>query len=345
MIVLEPENSILIRYLYAPSPWRGASNDPSIFNPIHCKEIKPIALKLAKIKMEEFDKFENSELTKEDVVFFCPSSLAPRDKVKGHFLKQGFGLNVTNRLKYANTFVLNHEDIKSLLGITFIPCRIVPVGDFPIKLNPTGKKMEGSTLQKVYISQAEIDKFSPRLDKLNSYPSGEAMEIGNIKQFSFIKTLSTFYRSPSSKIVYDQTILKIVNEQILDINMYENLSSMLMSSDDNKLIGTEIISNCNPEENKVALVLLMIENWEKIKVLKNTHVGFRALVEYYKTYNFWSDWRTNFNQMISEISKKSIRGYEVEMIENFLKKKVNNYLTGNVSPDSYEISGIKIKII
>lgn len=242
-----------------------------------------------KINLESLLSFTNN-LEEKDVVYFCKSSITPRSKLKDYYDRNNFVLNKTNRIEYANTFVLNKEDVITLKNskeheyweITdidiFERLKIfsIPLGFDKIYLNRDVKEQ---------ISFIHGKNWHNGIHPINLVPF-------NNKYASLIDILEVYVTNPKKyKIIYDQTISQNLNTFKLDLDMFKHLDSMLSStSGDDHNLAAGIISNCDREENKIQILLLLNKFYHVLSPLRQSNLDIKLLMEYFKSYAINLNW-------------------------------------------------------
>lgn len=100
---------------------------------------------------------------------------------------------------------------------------------------------------------------------------------------SDIAVINKFY-DPTSNIYPETEILKHLNlGPIIDVDMYNQLKTMINSPDkSNLIVAMEIMSNCNYDESIVYLSLLFREFYETtiMKTNEKNHINFKSLISY-----------------------------------------------------------------
>ena len=289
--------------------------------------------------------FNKTQLNSEDVVYFAKSSLTPRSRIKEYCEENNITLNKTNRVENANTFVFNFEDIKEIKNEKFKEYWVVPAKQAPFNVQTT---ISGDCILYVAVNPGSYSNYPPGVDlKLKQFPVVKAIELDSVKLEFTYRTFKVFLDKPNAKIVYDQTILNNINNQNIDYDMYLNLRSTLQASEEgNSTIGAGIIGNCNPEDNKIPLVLLMAENWDKIKSLKQTNFTSRALVEYYKGYSFYNGWKSVLTDLLNDLKGKDISDDHKRILELFLIEQIKKEFgeRGGRDPLPLDITEIKFNL-
>lgn len=312
---------------------------------------RPFAILEEEIDETILDQFESTKLSDKDVVYFAKSSLTPRSRIKEYSEENNITLNKTSRVEYADAFVFNYEDVKDIKNDKFLEYYVVPYNQIPFKVSNNGNA-EGLNKDSIIYVSAHTRYYPPNvIVELEKFPKIRAIKLDSTKKDFTYRTFKVFLTKPEAKIVYDQTILKDINVQNIDLNMYLSLRSTLQASgSENAVIGAGILGNCNPEDNKIPLVLLLAENWNRIKSHKQSNFTFRALIEYYTDYPFYNGWKYVLEKLLSDIKGQTLSDDHMKILELFLIQQIKKELAtgwdgnGNQKTLQLDIESIKFKI-
>lgn len=319
--------------LYPSNSYTGISvykrwNDDHTINVSHSRSNKSILIleKSDQVTQERINEFDGNKLISGEKVYFCKSSLTPRNKIKIYCEDNNIILNKTNRMELAKSIVFNREDLIELLKDKKDDLLIfedknslkeMPNVNFDQYMKDDLLKQDN----KHVIPSHLYDELTPIFLKAKQI---KGVRSPDIKTEAFYSTFIYAWNNPNIRIIYDQSIIQDMNVQMIDPETYMGLRQILGSNTvGNNTIGTEILTNCNPEENRVALVLLFSEYWNNIKGLKQKIKGLNNIIEYFNEYSGF--WNSQVNLELLYKQKPVLNENETKILELFLQEKLKQY--------------------
>jgi len=232
---------------------------------------------------------------KGDKLYFLPAVSVPRIKLKD--LTTTLGIKTTRSIEDANAIfgserTFNHitesswfsycstsrfkqylEEASSILTLDFITM----INDYLESYN------EEIVLLKNYattrIMQDEDNSFSLTHEEIdNDHFTSFKDDYDYLRELLFLDEVKC-------KLYSEDEIIKHVNGEnaiIIDEEVFKNLSSMFMSTDqDNHILAMEIMSNCNYKKSLLYIELLFMDHSQTmVNTGKKNHVNFKSLCSY-----------------------------------------------------------------
>lgn len=261
------------------------------------------------------DEWINNNLCNGDVVYFCKSSLVHRDKAEEYFKNKGVSYHKTNRINLANTFVINENEFK------YFKTKLVAIPSSLFK----SVKYNGDVVDSNFVSTNYFFESENPETLWNNFPTNPYKNLtmwrgepASRNFFEFISAWNDLPNRDNIKIVLDSTIIKTINNNNIDLNQYLFLSELLNSkSKDDKNIAVEIVSNANPETEKIFILMLMYKYRDSFRASDNRSI--KAMKEsYFKFLN------KDYQRFYSELLKMCKAPDEFRAIEMFLEKYIRD---------------------
>jgi len=296
----------------------------------------------------QIEQHRNNKIDSKDTVYFTKASKLPRFKYKEYIENKKINPKKTNRIDYADTFILSINELKGELLKSFAEYCTVPVLDIRSSASTELKDYiikhgitEVLILKEMLIHWAETtNNFPLSKTKINSYTVDEYNKAYTGWGSGTIESYIDIYnylesKLNSVKIIFDESFSEEMNEGlIIDEEVYNNIANMLSSDDSNNIsMGIEIISNCDFKQSNIYILLLINEFWKKFNS-KNITANFKNCLNYFKQYSFGFNWDKFVGILINELRSDE----DKKAINKYIKRQLNNKYK-----DSFKIEEIKIK--
>ena len=220
--------------------------------------------------------------TKGDKVYFLPGATVPRVKFKNIALE--YGIRTVRNPNDADVFFGNKYTVDKITDSTWV---------YKVETKHLTNALENNILD---LDEFYIDKLKTALEfYTNEFIATDhpfAMAIAEDKENSQIrvKTISNDFtelaKALEGKIIYEEsTIIDKLNGQdasVIDVVMFEQLSTMFNSSDDdNHVLAMEILANCKYSAS-LPYMLLLFKDFSGHMYNSSTknHVNFKSLVNW-----------------------------------------------------------------
>jgi hypothetical protein len=220
--------------------------------------------------------------TKGDKVYFLPGVTVPRVKFKNVALE--YGIKTVRNPNDADVFFGNKATTDKITDSTWI---------YQVKTQYLNDALESNTLD---LDEFYIDKLKTALEFYTNefiatdHPFALAIAEGKESSQMRIQTISNDYaeleKALEGKIIYEEsTIIDKLNGQdasVIDVVMFEQLSTMFNSSDDdNHVLAMEILANCKYSAS-LPYMLLLFKDFSGYMYNSSTknHVNFKSLVNW-----------------------------------------------------------------
>jgi len=301
------------------------------------------------LPLEELIKHKPNKLDPKDKVYFTKSSTIPRYKLKEHLEQTKTELNKTNRIAFADTYVVGLNAYKTLIynndtfGHNNNKYFVVPVNDIASYCDRGFKtKAFDRNITEVLVPYSYKDS-NHGFTALSNYPTTQIIpvEVGwgaakaNDILESFVHIAS---KSTTPKIVFDETLLEDCNTGIvIDHEIYENLRNMLNGRNkDNISMAMEIMSNSDYNESKLYLLMLINEFGYRLKQVPRT-VNYQSLLNYFIEYRdvLNNKWEQFSDHMLNKVCKTEddteiIKRYILDCFNRFLKNSKTKFTLNDI---------------
>jgi hypothetical protein len=220
--------------------------------------------------------------TKGDKVYFLPGVTVPRVKFKNVALE--YGIKTVRNPNDADVFFGNRSTIDKITDSKWI---------YQVKTQYLTDALDNNTLD---LDEFYIDKLKTALEFYTNefiatdHPFALAIAEGTENSQMRVQTISDDYtelgKALEGKIIYEEsTIIDKLNGQdasVIDAVMFEQLSTMFNSSDDdNHVLAMEILANCKYSAS-LPYMLLLFKDFSGHMYNSSTknHVNFKSLVNW-----------------------------------------------------------------
>lgn len=271
----------------------------------------------------------SKSLSDGDIVYFSKTSSTPRDKFKEYCEQKGLNIIRTNRIEYANTIILNENDLKDIVNKSSFTYSIFKMNEEISNLIST-KQVKLKYLPVV----ADIKKYSHLAIETSKWTNitvtgnkiyqalrnniVEHIDNVIIPQPSYISTYQTVVAAfnGGGKILLDQEITNEYNENDISLENYKQLVSMCEDVTNHKLVAG-VIANCNPERNSVAISLILQRIQRQAWELRSTVPLIKNLYSNFETYPI----RSSVNRLLEFLLSKR-KGVFSETEKEILKESI-----------------------
>lgn len=261
---------------------------------------------------------KTNSITSSDIVYFGKNSDVPRYKLEEYAKAKNITINKTNRVEYANTFILNLEEMMKVVyghHPTTHSYYVIPKSDFHhIQWNVVDdlkeKGYDQAIVSKKIISEHNIQDF-------NSYPvknfksfwvSGKTNKIygQEQKQIDTYEIIHNYFvkHQKLPKLVFDKTIIQDMSSKLgdtIDENMYSSLKTMFESNDQhNWNLATDIVCNSDYEKSKLYILFLIYEFSSKFTTNANSNAFNKAFSDVKNSF-----YRTSMEEFINNLLSDS----------------------------------------
>jgi hypothetical protein len=220
--------------------------------------------------------------TKGDKVYFLPGVTVPRVKFKNVALE--YGIKTVRNPNDADVFFGNKATTDKITDSKWI---------YQVKTQYLTDALDNNTLD---LDEFYIDKLKTALEFYTNefiatdHPFALAIAEGTENSQMRVQTISDDYtelgKALEGKIIYEEsTIIDKLNGQdasVIDAVMFEQLSTMFNSSDDdNHVLAMEILANCKYSAS-LPYMLLLFKDFSGYMYNSSTknHVNFKSLVNW-----------------------------------------------------------------
>jgi len=310
--------------------WEDSLANGHILNGVHLENgIFESDIDVPKI-LGDLEKHRDNKLRpKEPNLYFVKNSVLPKYKFKEYVANKKISLHKTNRVKYAETFVINFNAVKEYFE--FSEFYEVPLTYFTkiIKyVKDTLPKDTTHVYEQIY--SHNNDKTFPIVRIKHLRRSGNTGEMKDLIK-NILPKINTH------RFIFDETLLTEINKEIIiDIQMYDNLKTMLYSKNKgDKNLAVDIIANSNPKESKVYIILLLAEFWKQFP--DKTGQNFKSICKYFDVYV--SAIKMGYMHQLASIAwahaisllvdDELLNDEENRIVANFVKNRVNKLISGN----------------
>lgn len=283
--------------------------------------------------LESSNNFENG-----DVIYFAKTSTIVRDKIRDHCIDNKIEFNKTNRIGYATTFVVNKDEVELFSNMKFTEYNMVITDDLlnytNIKVSSFGKKHEFTP--KNYAYAFLIDTSKRRLKYTAVYSNFDVEKL-----LSTIQILELWSTDPSKyKIVFDQTLSKQINNIPIDLETFDQLYNMLNGDKKDIMVAASIITNCDRDKSRIAILLLLNRFNSKLMELKGDDKIIRAMYGYFKGYHFNTD-PIDFLNILLKQEKQQLSPSDKIIIDHHVLKMVKIVFS---KVESLQVNNIELAI-
>ncbi len=276
---------------------------------------------------------KDNSISSDDTVYFGKNSIVPRYKLDEYAKSKNITINKTNRVEYANTFVVN---LRTLLKIyedhDFKEYYYVPK-DKPRSFSIRDVNKINSTypiiFDKEYVKHYNLpgwEEFEIRKGK-EFYLNNKSGNIQGDKQrdADTYNLINNYYTKHNKlpKLVFDETLMADLTKSlgnVIDHSSYENLRNMFESnSRDNWNLATEIMCNSDWERSKLYILFLMNEFYSRFNNTNN--INYNALYSYFTPLReSIQPEGMNFYSFVNNLIR---HGFDKEIITKWLIERVN----------------------
>jgi len=234
--------------------------------------------------------------TKGDKVYFLPGVTVPRVKFKNIALE--YGIRTVRNPNDADVFFGNRSTTDKITDSKWI---------YQVKTQYLTDALDSNALD---LDEFYIDKLKTALEFYTNefiatdHPFALAIAEGTENSQVRVQTISDDYtelgKALEGKIIYEEsTIIDKLNGQdasVIDVVMFEQLSTMFNSSDDdNHVLAMEILANCKYSASLPYMLLLFKDfNGHMYNSSTKNHVNFKSLVN-------WLGGRIFYNNSIDDL--------------------------------------------
>jgi hypothetical protein len=282
--------------------------------------------------LEQIMLHRDNKISSSDIVYFTAASKLPRFKYKEYIETNKINPKKTNRIDYANTFILSINELKTLAQ-KFDEYCVIPVNEILNHSNNDLKKyVYDNNLHEVFIKKEYLidyaeknpnNKFPFSKTKINSFRVEELNKIysgwGSASVESYIDLFNYLVpKLDKIKIILDESFSEIMNAGlIIDEEIYNNIAGML-STKDNISMGMEIISNCDFKNSQMYILILLNEFYKKFDS-KNKTSNFKNCLNYFKEYPISLNWEHFVKYLVKENKDEQ----EQKIINEYIKRQIN----------------------
>jgi hypothetical protein len=285
-------------------------------------------------------------------VYFTKTSTIPRYKLKEYLDVNQIGIDRTNRVDRAQTYIISFNTIKylkkELLGWGSSGKEvIIPTQEFLSISNANYSKKLTNYIRNYQTDYVAIDgNYFEEVKK--ECPGATLQEMyfidqgwGFDKKTNIVDTIIYLLNKINNvKIVFDETLLEQCTKEItIDPSTYENIRSMLLSKDDgNVQLAIEMISNCNYVESKHYILFLLNEFWNVCIKRADKTTNFNNCLKYFSPYRNMIP--NNWQLIVDALLKETPSDEHKELIKNYIVNRIN--ATNVYRGASFKIEDVKL---
>ena len=298
-----------------------------------------------------------------DKLYFLPGVNIPRIKLKDLTLQ--YGIKTTREMKDA-TVIFGSDNTASKLSDSRHYYQI-PVGIIQDFLELSRDKMDSRYVTKLETALEVNDKsyflahynekrifsdadFPPFKTAIQNPVYKHQKELENMSYSSWYNVIDeedsviliNKLKNSTIKIIDEESLLDIINGDdsiIIDEEVFENLSQMLDSSDeDNHVLAMEIMANCNYKQSLMYLEILFKEfsNTLSRNHTKN-HVNFKSLLSYLGKSP--SSMSTSIDDIVDSLRHKGV--LTVDKL-NYIISKYSEYLANYGNTNIFKVKTMTV---
>jgi hypothetical protein len=254
-----------------------------------------------------------------DAIYFLPGCKIPRIKIKKYYDK--FNVKGTNNINKANVVIYGSKTIEEyFLKKSFYKLQKQEFISFIIWANTKGL-ISNEKLSK--ISKDIEDTFSDYiltnwigskiLSGINNFNDYKYKPKNNSIEYVFHEYVRCEHWELAEKLLnennnyyYQDSILKELNESVIDLEMYNTLCNMFESNDSqNHIVAMETMANCDYEKSAVYILLLIYNNATSIRN-SNTkyHINFQSLLDFFEIQKLYL--RLSLDRIVEILKNKNL---------------------------------------
>jgi len=300
---------------------------------------------IPKSYIDEYEKlyeiYKNNTLKDNTTIYLTPLTKLPSFKVQNYINENKLNIKKARTLSKINAVVVSDEFIKESYTntekVSIVPYSFIMENPIYQKYtdysNTRNGRIKTAEITHFFINEKVLQNLISLDLKFNeiliNYPLQEIKIVDNfhgnkkaIDNVEFFKQLIDNIKKYNLEIIFDININEVINKDvIIDIDIYENMLNMLLSTDvGNYEIAKEIMANCEFEASKPYLVYLY--NFFPIlkKVSTNTNYEFiRKKLKKYSTDIYTSRGEyPSFNTFLPRLISKNPE-YSNEYMKCFAK--------------------------
>lgn len=266
-----------------------------------------------------FAKPANTTISSGDKVFFLPGIDFPRFKLSEY----GKNNNIRRTINISSaSIIVIYGDLVEKFFEKYFTWNLFENKNI-ISKNGLGNlyKRDDKENRSYYNLSRNIDKY---------------LQFSSNTDFEFLKLILYMQANPSKyKIITSDDLLNIVNTQslILDKALFDNLDSMLASTDANSHnLALETICNTNYEKSIVKVLLLLTKHYNNAIAYSNykNTVNFRTLERFISSigFNFYGNtYDTQIIEIINKFKYTTLDNSDQEAIRDSVISQVKDYIS------------------
>lgn len=324
------------------------------------RQINEVSIKIEQTHFLRETKLDDDFLmsyqpAKGDKIYFMPGCNVPRIKMKDLGLK--YGIKTVRDYEEANVIIGGDSTASKILDrrwFYFIPTSVFKAFVEIHKDALDVKEIDDiNTALEFYDDEYLIcdwkdlrfftdDEYThyEELTKLNDFKDIKSSSISVAAVESDYKKLYNYILT--TPITHESAILEHMNSEdavLIDEQMFEQLSEMLRSSDnDNTILAMEIMANCNYKESLLYLEMLFHDHYYNISQSSTkNHVNFKSLLSYLNKDKSYL--ATDLDDMIKSLAKHNVLTKDKLDI---LLKKYNHEIIQRGSTDHFLVKSVTI---
>jgi len=298
-----------------------------------------------------------------DKLYFLPGVNIPRIKLKDLTLQ--YGIKTTREMKDA-TVIFGSDNTASKLSDSRHYYQI-PVGIIKDFLELSRDKMDSRYVIKLETALEVNDKsyflahynekrifsdadFPPFKTAIQNPVYKHQKELENMSYSSWYNVIDeedsviliNKLKNSTVKILDEESLLSIINGDdsiIIDEEVFENLSQMLNSSDeDNHVLAMEIMANCNYKQSLMYLEILFKEFYNTLsRNHTKNHVNFKSLLSYLGKSP--SSMSTSIDDIVDSLRHKGV--LTVDKL-NYVISKYSEYLANYGNTNIFKVKTMTV---
>lgn len=324
------------------------------------REITGLSIKIEQTHFLKDNKLDDDFLmsyqpAKGDKIYFMPGCNVPRIKMKDLGLK--YGIKTVRDYAEANVIIGGDSTASKILDRNWYYA--VPTSVFKAfvemhthaldvkEVNDINTALEFYNNEYLICDWVDLRFFTDdeythheELTKLNDFKDVKSSSISVASVESEYKKLYDYILT--IPITHESTILEHLNSDdavLIDEQMFEQLSEMLRSSDnDNTILAMEIMANCNYKQSLLYLEMLFHDHYYNISQSSTkNHVNFKSLLSYLNKDRSYL--ATDLDDIIKCLAKHNVLTKDKLDI---LLKKYNHEIIQRGSTDHFLVKSVTL---